>query len=239
VTSNSGRFLAMRQDSTPGGPARSVTVGAFIANRVADNRRVVFQSGPNGTQIARLDSSTFQQIHGGTVLANRGIQLRETHYWGSFSAGALSLDRKWGLTGQIEYRVPGMPVGGYVGIAGSWFSVREGVLNGQTVTLQDSSTVYRIGLAVGQEFFPAHGYLRFRLQLEGGKGFLKVGSDTLSKAADAGFYGDGAVTIALAPSYHWNLFASALYVKRFGKCVTRICVGPEGVGFAAGLRIEP
>jgi hypothetical protein len=239
VSSNSSRFLAMRRDSTPGRPARSVRVGAFIAKRVADNRQVVFVAGPNGSQIARLDSSTFVQIHGGTVLANRGIQLRETRYWGSISFGGLSIDDQAGLMGQYEYRVPGLPVGSYAGLAGSFYSVTEGDLAGVPVTLQDSTTLTRVGLVFGQEFFPARGYLRFRLQLEGGKGFVKAGTSTQAQSVDAGFYGGGAATLALAPGYRWNLFASVLYLKRFVDCDLNLCVGPEGVGFAAGIRIEP
>lgn len=249
VSPNNRRFFAIRRDSTPGRAARESRLGVFIPARVADNRRVVFTTGPNGSQIARLDSTTFKRIHGrGGVEANRGIMLREARYIGSFSAGAFLTEglANPGLMFQAEYRAPGLPTGGYLGLTATFMARTEGDSAGQTVTVGDTAgvSIGRVGLLYGQEFFPARGFLRFRLQGEFGAAFIMTAGDTTAgqsaiETGPAGLYGGAAATLAIAPSYRWNIFATALMTKRFAKCDDAACPAPQGLGYLFGVRIEP
>lgn len=249
VSPNNQRYFAMRRDSTPGRPARSVRVGVFIPARVADNRQVVFTTGAGGSRIARMDSTTFTRIHGaGAVEANRGITMQQARYLGSYTLAGMfqdGLTNAGGLVAQAEYRIPGLPSGGYLGLAITSLGVLEGDLGDSTVSLgADTANIIRAGLVYGQEFFPARGLLRFRLQGEFGKAFdVSSGDTTAGQAAvlatNAGLYGTGAATIAIAPSYRWNVFASAAYTKRFAKCDTAVCVSPQGLAWIVGVRVEP
>lgn len=249
VSPNNRRYFAIRRDSTPGRAARESRLGVFIPARVADNRRVVFTTGPNGSQIARLDSTTFKRIHGrGGVEANRGIMLREARYIGSFSAGAFLSEglANPGLMLQAEYRAPGLPAGGYIGLTATFMARTEGDSAGQTVTVGDTAGVSlgRVGVLYGQEFFPARGFLRFRLQGELGAAFVMSAGDTAAgqsaiETGPAGLYGGAAATLAIAPSYRWNLFATALMTKRFASCDAAPCPAPEGLAYLFGVRIEP
>ena len=245
VTRNSGRFVALSQgDSTPGRPVRMVRRGVFIANRVADNRRVVFTGSSGNARMADTTArsrSTFLQIHGGSVQPNRAISLAEKPYYGSFSVGAVNLasdtvdGRAWGVAAQFEYRLSLLPAGAYAGLggAGFWSPMEVGS------NRYPSAVAYRVGGLIGQELFPARGAVRLRIQVEGGKNLVHLGNiaggTTSPDTVETGWYGNAAASLALAPSPYWNIFGTVQYLRNF----------PEydyltsGVGFMFGIRIEP
>ena len=225
-----GRFVVVERDERRGRDAR---IGVVLASRVADNRGSAIETSTGAALVARMDTTTFMQIHGGRIRA--GQSLIEKPYFGSFSFGYVSFPAnssnatRIGLTGQLEYRAPGAPAL-YTAVTGSAYDPYN-------CPPSNTCSIYRIGIALGAEAFPARGNIRLRLQVEGGfNGFDISGQGSANAPRDSTkWYGAGTAMLAIVPTAAVSIYGGAAYY--FDKSLAKR--HPTGLGFTVGVRVEP